>query len=113
MTDTFIIGTVFLVVGLIIGWSLGTIRANASLILYFRDYYQRQAQERMRTHTNYLLSMMKTFGTAAHSHRRAVTEAFDGGRRGFRSFSPLDPISAGKAERKEGRPISHLIDFRK
>jgi hypothetical protein len=113
MPDTLIIGAVFLVVGLIIGWALGTLRTNASLILYFRDYYRRQADERMRGHTNYLIGLTKSYGAAADSHRRAATEAFDGGRRGFRSISPFDPISHGNDERKESKPISHILEFRK
>jgi hypothetical protein len=113
MLDPFFIGTLFLAVGLVIGWALGTLSMNASLICYFRDYYRRQAEARVRQHMNFLLTQTNNFGTALQSHRRAATEAFDGGRQGFRRFSPFDYTARGKAERKEGQPVRHITEFLK
>ena len=96
--------------GMLFGWTLGTIRTNAPLIRYFRDYYRRQAEARMRQHTNFLLAQAQQFGAALKSHRSAATEAFKGGGKASVLISPFDAISKGKAERKEGTPISHRLE---
>ena len=53
---------VLFMLGIVIGYAIGTARVHLPLINYFRDYYERQAEMRMAQHTRFLLSWIRMFG---------------------------------------------------
>jgi hypothetical protein len=95
--------------GILVGWTLGTIRTHAPLINHFRDYYHRQAEARVRQHTGFVLSQMQSFGAALKSHRSAANASVEGGRRRLRPFLPRDYRAAVRTG-KEDTPISSRLE---
>lgn len=73
--------------GLMVGYAFGALRASTPLVKYWRDYYHRQADARMRSHTNFLIKQAQSLGAALESHRCAATASFVGGRRSSRRFA--------------------------
>jgi hypothetical protein len=77
----------YILLGLLIGYALGILRTHLPLVNYFRDYYRRQSEARMRSHTNFLITQAQSLGAALDSHRCAATASFE--KRGHRSSHHL------------------------
>jgi hypothetical protein len=82
---------IILALGIIIGWWLGASYYHWPLINFYRAYYQRHAEERIRQHTQFLISVCQLYaanpslllrgraGTARHLRGRGATPIVAGG----------------------------------
>lgn len=95
--------------GLVIGWAIGVARVNWPLINWFRSYYARRAEERMRQHTQFLIAQVNLFGAVAVSHRSAGARASQGGRHGSR-LSLQQPLHKGGDAQDKSTDTFSVID---
>lgn len=71
MTIDLIEAILILLLGLFVGYAIGSARVHWPLVKCFRDYYRRWANERVAQHARFLIACMNLIGAAAASHKSA------------------------------------------